>query len=116
MLTELEGELRDSAIADTHKEKLAAQRCIALIDARMPVFGNVWSRIRHEAVAIRHTNEWECASVDNLPFADDLVEVQKVCGQRINLLWRQCARILVRHRTVDVVPHRGGVRPKTSDR
>src|ERR1700693_2538528 len=33
ILTELEGELRDSAIADTDKEKLAAQRSIALIDA-----------------------------------------------------------------------------------
>ncbi len=32
MLAELDGELRESAIADTEKEKLAAQRSIALID------------------------------------------------------------------------------------
>ena len=84
--------------------------------SRMPSFGNVWSRIRHEAVAIRHTDERKCALVDDLPFADDLVEVQKVCGQCIDLLRGQRAGILVRHRTVDVVPHCCGIWPIASDR
>src|SRR4051794_35678840 len=81
------------------------------MDSPSSSFGAFSTRIRNEAIAVRHANLRKSALVEYRVFRDDAVEVENVRGDRVDLLRSQRAWLWIRHGSPRVVPQRCRVGP-----
>lgn len=75
----------------------------------------VGSGVGDEAVSIRHFHFRHRLGVQNLALTNDAVKIQDVSSNGIHFTWGKGARLLLRHRSIDIVPHTSCIGPVTAD-